>query len=213
MKQGPVVGELFVANVHSEKYQSGNPIARRLVHGFMTAILELVEETGQKDVHEVGCGEGHISGMLARNGYQVRGSDIEPAALEVARTESARHGLNILFEMKSIYDLDPSKDSADVVLCCEVLEHLTDPASALDRLLSITRRDLIVSVPREPIWHLLNMTRGKYLHALGNTPGHYQHWTRSMFIDFVAKRSEIVSVRSPLPWTAIRCRPHGAASI
>lgn len=212
MKQGPTVGELFVARAHAEKYQSRNPIARHLVHGFMTAILQLVEETGQKDVHEIGCGEGHIIGMLARNGYRVRGSDIEPAALAVARSESARHGLDLRLDQKSIYDLDPDNDSADVVLCCEVLEHLTDPAAALDRLLGITRKDLIVSVPREPIWHLLNMTRGKYLHALGNTPGHYQHWTRRMFIDFVAARSEIVSVRSPLPWTVIRCRPRGVAA-
>lgn len=206
------VGELFTARAHADKYQSSNPIARRLVHGFMTSILKSVEATGEKDVHEIGCGEGHIIGMLARNGYRVRGCDIEPAALAVAQSEAERHGLDIPLAKKSIYELDPVTDSADVILCCEVLEHLTDPAAALDRLLAVTRKNLIVSVPREPIWHLLNMARGKYLHALGNTPGHYQHWTRRMFVDFVGARSDIVAVSSPLPWTVISCRPRGSFS-
>ncbi len=212
MLTGSSVGELFTARAHAEKYQSGNPIARHLVNGFMTTILKVVQETGEKDVHEIGCGEGHIVGMLARNGYRVRGCDIEPTALAVARSEAERHGLDIPLDQKSVYDLDPREDSADVVLCCEVLEHLTDPAAALDRLLAVTRKHLIVSVPREPIWHLLNMARGKYLHALGNTPGHYQHWTRSMFVDFVGGRSDIVSVKTPLPWTIVRCRPRAVSA-
>ncbi|WP_437181889.1 hypothetical protein [Rhodoplanes serenus] len=54
---------------------------------------------------------------------------------------------------------------------------------------------------------LLNMVRGKNLHALGNTPGHYQYWTRHMFVDFIGTRSDIVSVTDPVPWTVVRCRP------
>jgi hypothetical protein len=30
-------------------------------------------------------------------------------------------------------------------------------------------------VPREPIWRIGNMARGRYLGDLGNTPGHIQH--------------------------------------
>jgi hypothetical protein len=71
----------------------------------------------------------------------------------------------------------------------------------------VARHDLILSVPNEPIWHLLNMARGKYLTALGNTPGHFQHWSRSQFVAFVLQYATIVDVQTPLPWTLVHCRP------
>ena len=166
-----------------------------------------MQEAGSKSVHEVGCGEGHILGMLAQNQFDVRGCDVSESSLAVAKLESEKHGLKFPLQIKSIYDLDPTVDSADTVLCCEVLEHLDDPETALMKLVSITRKDLILSVPWEPVWHLLNMARGKYWHALGNTPGHYQHWTRKMFIDFVKQHADIVAIKTPLPWTLVHCRP------
>jgi len=61
-------------------------------------------------------------------------------------------------------------------------------------------------VPREPIWRILNMARGKYWRALGNTPGHLQHWSRSGILGLLAEHFEIVEVRTPLPWTMVLCR-------
>lgn len=69
------VGELFTAVAHAEKYQSGNWIANRLVNNFMKSILQSVQQAGSIEVHEIGCGEGHILGMLARNQFQVRGCE------------------------------------------------------------------------------------------------------------------------------------------
>ena len=135
------------------------------------------------------------------------GCDVSETSLAVAKAESERHNMNFPLQIKSVYDLEQSVDHADTVLCCEVLEHLTEPEAALKKLISVTRKDLILSVPNEPIWHLLNMARGKYWHALGNTPGHFQHWTRQMFVDFVSPYAEIVAIKTPLPWTLIHCRP------
>lgn len=207
------VGELFTAVAHAEKYQSGNWISKRLVNNFMGTILQTVQQAGSINVHEIGCGEGHILGMLARNQFQVRGCDVSETSLAVARLEAERHGMNFPLQIRSVYDLDPIVDRADTVLCCEVLEHLTEPEAALKKLVSVTGKDLILSVPREPIWHLLNMARGKYWHAMGNTPGHYQHWTRQMFIDFVSQHAEIVAIKTPLPWTLIHCRPKTSTAI
>jgi 2-polyprenyl-3-methyl-5-hydroxy-6-metoxy-1,4-benzoquinol methylase len=198
---------IFNGVAHSEKYQSGNWIAKKLVTNFLHSIITTVQEAGNNDVHEVGCGEGHVLGALASAGFSVRGCDISQSSLEVARRESKRHGFNISISETSIYELDPAVDSAETVVCCEVLEHLTEPEQALINLLSVTRKDLILSVPNEPIWHLLNMVRGKYWNALGNTPGHYQHWTSRSFIDFVSKHADVVSIKKPLPWTLIHCRP------
>jgi len=58
------VGELFTAVAHAEKYQSGNWISNRLVNNFMKSILQTVQQAGSVEVHEVGCGEGHILAHL-----------------------------------------------------------------------------------------------------------------------------------------------------
>ncbi len=206
---GDAVGaaDLFAGEAHAEKYQSGNWIARKLVGNFMDRIVAAVRAAGNQDVHEVGCGEGHILGVLAGRGFSVRGCDLSESSLAVAARESTRHGYAIPLARQSIYELEPERDAADTVLCCEVLEHLTEPEAALRKLLAITRKDLIVSVPNEPLWHLLNMARGKYLTALGNTPGHYQHWSSRQFVEFVGRHAQIVSVKTPLPWTLVHCRP------
>lgn len=200
---------LFSGVAHAEKYQSGNWIANKLVANFLRSIITTVTEAGNSEVHEIGCGEGHILGALASAGFALRGCDISKTSLDVARRECEKHGFDITLHEKSIYELNPAVDSSDTVVCCEVLEHLIEPEVALINLLSITRNDLILSVPNEPIWHLLNMARGKYWNALGNTPGHFQHWTSRGFIRFVSAHAEIISVKTPLPWTLIHCRPKG----
>ena len=114
-----------------------------------------------------------------------------------------------LFEAKSIYDLETGRDDADLVVCCEVLEHLEQPEVALQALQRIEFRHLIVSVPKEPLWCALNLARGKYIADWGNTPGHIQHWSKTGFIRMVSKYFDVLEVRSPLPWTMLLCRPRG----
>ena len=137
----------------------------------------------------------------------VFGSDISQKSLDIAYKESRRQGMNIKLINRSIYELDPKVDSSETVLCCEVLEHLDNPKKALLSLLSITKKNLILSVPREPIWSALNLLRGKYFTSLGNTPGHIQRWSKKKFINFVSSYSKISTIRTPLPWTIISCRP------
>lgn len=62
------------------------------------------------------------------------------------------------------------------------------------------------SVPREPMWRVLEMARGKYPGALGNTPGHVNHWGRASFLELIARRFDVLQTRSPLPWTMVLCR-------
>ena len=92
------------------------------------------------------------------------------------------------------------------MLCCEVLEHVPDPARALAVLAALARPHLIVSVPREPLWRALNLARGRYWRALGNTPGHLQHWSTPAFLALLQQHLEVVELRTPLPWTIARCR-------
>ena len=98
--------------------------------------------------------------------------------------------------------------SFDLVMAIEVLEHVDDPVAALAELVRVSRGGMVLSVPREPIWRVANMARGKYLADLGNTPGHVQHWSRRSFVELVGSQLEVVNVSTPFPWTMIEARPH-----
>jgi 2-polyprenyl-3-methyl-5-hydroxy-6-metoxy-1,4-benzoquinol methylase len=189
-----------------DKYSTRHPIERRLVSGFLAQLEELVERTGARQAHEVGCGEGELALRLAARGLRVRGSDAFAEVIGEARRRAAAAGAEIDYETKPVEELDPESDGAELVLCCEVLEHLDDPRGALETLAALARPWLIVSVPREPLWRALNLARIKYVRDLGNTPGHLSHWSRGGFVRLLATQVEVVEVRSPLPWTMALCR-------
>jgi 2-polyprenyl-3-methyl-5-hydroxy-6-metoxy-1,4-benzoquinol methylase len=191
---------------HYPKYTTRNPLARRLVDGFMAALADLAGRSGARQVHEVGCGEGFLSTMLAQRGLAVRGSDISAAAVAIARQRAAALGLPVTFRVADLHDLRLPGDGAELVVCCEVLEHLADPARALALLARLAQPHLIVSVPREPLWRALNVARGRYWADFGNTPGHLQHWSARGFLALLENLMEIREVRTPLPWTMALCR-------
>lgn len=188
------------------KYTTRNPIARLLVDRFLAALSDLAGRTGARELHEVGCGEGFLSTMLVEQGFAVRGSDLCPDAIAIARGRSAETGRPAAFRVADLYHLAPQRDGAELVVCCEVLEHVPDPARALRILAGLARPYLIVSVPREPLWRVLNLARGRYWRALGNTPGHLQHWSTSGFLGLLADHVEVLEVRVPIPWTIALCR-------
>jgi 2-polyprenyl-3-methyl-5-hydroxy-6-metoxy-1,4-benzoquinol methylase len=189
-----------------DKYGTANPIERRLVAGFMASLDELVERSGAREAHEVGCGEGEVSIRLAQRGIRVRGTDAFPRVLEEARRRAAAAGVEIDFEATPVEELDPDRHEAELVVCCEVLEHLEDPHRGLEVLAGLARPWMIASVPREPLWRALNLARLSYVGQLGNTPGHLSHWSKGGFERFLGGRFEVVEVRNPLPWTMALCR-------
>ncbi len=193
---------MVIGNVDA-KYESRNPIAKAMMNGFLSTFDDLVRRSGAREVHEIGCGEGHLSARLAAQGLTVRSSDFSSKIIAEASDLNSNRSIN--FHVRSIYELNHDEDCAPLIVCCEVLEHLDDPDSGLCRLEAITDKFCILSVPREPLWRALNMARGKYLSDLGNTPGHMQHWSRKRFVAFVRRRFDIVQVCSPLPWTMILC--------
>jgi 2-polyprenyl-3-methyl-5-hydroxy-6-metoxy-1,4-benzoquinol methylase len=197
--------DVVAGNVYP-KYTTRNPMARLLVANFRAHLSRLVQQTEARQVHEVGCGEGFLARQLASDGREVRASDLSPATIAEARERSAGITPPIDFQVADLYQLDPVRDAAELVICCEVLEHLPDPAEALKILHQLARPHLIVSVPREPLWRILNLARGKYWSDLGNTPGHLQHWSGPGFIALLEQYFDVVQIRRPLPWTMALCR-------
>lgn len=190
--------------LHHEKYDSSNPIAQKLLNGFMHSITELLEQTDTpiRTVVECGCGQGHVNRHLESllPQAQVSGFDIDPPDVEIANSQKINAATHLY--VKSIYDID-SQEKADLVVCCEVLEHLENPHLALKKMAALKSDYYLFSVPREPIWRILNLLRGKYIKDWGNTPDHRNHWSSRKFKAFVNQELEVVSIKKPLPWTML----------
>ena len=186
-----------------DKYASTNPIERRLMAGFFAALDAALPGDAPCTVLEVGIGEGEVSARVRERwpGATVVGADLPDDDLAGSWRQRGMTGL-----FADIARLPFPAKAFDLVLAIEVLEHVPDPDAALAELARLARGHLVLSVPREPIWRVANMARGKYLGALGNTPGHIQHWSRRGFVAQVGAHVEVVTVRTPFPWTMIGAR-------
>lgn len=195
-----------VAGNYYDKYNTQNPIARYLMNGFLSSFDELADMAGTREAYEVGCGEGNLSMRLHDRGWNVRGSDLEESSVAEANGQCEARNTLPRFQTRSLFDLTAAEASAELVICCEVLEHVPQTERALAVLQSLANPYLLVSVPREPLWRALNMARGKYIRSMGNTPGHIQHWSSTAFVDLLRTKFTIVEIRKPIPWTMVLCR-------
>jgi 2-polyprenyl-3-methyl-5-hydroxy-6-metoxy-1,4-benzoquinol methylase len=198
--------DIVSGNVY-DKYGSKNPIVKKMMKGFFGAFISLVKELPVTRILEVGCGEGEVGMRLKEIFPRARytGTDIAPEVI----TEARRRYPSLTFEVASISALSGKNYDVDLVIASEVFEHLDNPGQSMADLLRIPFRYLLVSVPREPVWRVLNVARGKYLGDLGNTPGHLNHWSKKGFIEFIKQFDSslvVVSVLNPFPWTMVLCR-------
>jgi 2-polyprenyl-3-methyl-5-hydroxy-6-metoxy-1,4-benzoquinol methylase len=187
-----------------DKHNSRNPIARMLMQGFYGSFEQLTGKVKPGKAFEVGCGEGYLMLNLAKSGWQVDGIDIDENTIAFAQNMFLQNHVAAKANVGSIYNL--AKDQLpgyDLVICCEVLEHLEHPELGLQSLKNSGAGPLVISVPNEPIWRIMNMARGKYLRNLGNTPGHLSHWSKKAFLDLVSQYYKVETVKTPLPWTFV----------
>jgi 2-polyprenyl-3-methyl-5-hydroxy-6-metoxy-1,4-benzoquinol methylase len=80
----------------------------------------------------MGCESGFFVDLARKRGYSAHGTDIEN-------------------------DVASSTQSADIITCFQVLEHVSDPVKAIQNLRTRFNRQLIISVPNEPwfsFWRL-----------------------------------------------------------
>jgi 2-polyprenyl-6-hydroxyphenyl methylase/3-demethylubiquinone-9 3-methyltransferase len=102
-------------------------------------VAERCQLTGATVV-DVGCGGGLLAESLARAGARVTAIDLAPTMIDVARLHATGAGLDIDYRLQSVETLaDEREGSFDVVTCMEMLEHLPEPAGAVDALARLLR--------------------------------------------------------------------------
>lgn len=189
-----------------DKYGSTNPVVRRLMNGFESNLEELFGEAAPKSILDVGCGEGVLTEQWADqiNGGRIVGVDLDDEKLKAEWAKRQRP--NLEYVTVEAGDLPFATGEFDLSTAIEVLEHVPDPEHTVAEMARCASGHLLVSVPREPLWRIVNFCRGKYIKDLGNTPGHVNHWSKASFIKMLSQHGDVIEARSPFPWTMLLVR-------
>ncbi len=190
-----------------DKYGSTNPLVKRLMAGFEGTLDELFTRAAPSSILDVGCGEAILTSQWAdRLGDgRVVGVDLEDPRLAAEWARRTRRNLE-LRTLDVTGGLPYGDGEFSLVCATEVLEHVPAPEQVVAEMARVASGYLLVSVPHEPLWRVLNVARGAYLGSLGNTPGHINHWSKRSFVRMLGRHGDVVEARSPFPWTMLLVR-------
>jgi ubiquinone/menaquinone biosynthesis C-methylase UbiE len=194
-----------LAKLYGGKYQSKNFILNYLLDRFFLKIKTIIATLNEDErILEIGCGMGEstrrILSML--HGQYLEASEYENELVEMLR----KSDFPVKISRESVYSLKRKTNEFDCVILLEVLEHLEDYKKALNEVFRVAKKNVIISVPHEPLWRMENIMRGKYLRDLGNTPGHVNHWNKGSFSSLISEFGIVKKVYLPFPWIIIHAQ-------
>lgn len=188
-----------------EKHTTKNPIERFFLNNFLNTVVKTTRPLNIDSVLDVGCGEGFTLARLQKEkiGKGYEGIEHDQRAIELGNKLYPK----IKITKGDIYSLPYKNNSFDLVICTEVLEHLTEPKKAYRELIRVSRKYILLSVPNEPFFTWQRIAKGKNILHLGAHPEHIQHWTFPAFTKFVRVRGvKLITRKFPIPWTMVVLR-------
>ncbi len=141
-----------------------------------------------RTVLDAGCGLGYGTAIMARAGALVaNGLDVDAAAINRAQE---LFGDVATFGGGDLMNLPLSRDSFDLVVCFEALEHIADPERALDELDRVLQGEgiLIASSPNRGVYpegnpfHLKEYTSEELEETLRNRFKHVRIWRQNVYL-------------------------------
>src|SRR5215213_5961554 len=99
--------------------------------------IELVQQLdGVRSICDLGCGNGHISGRLAVQGYEVTGVDASTSGIQIARRA---YPSATFIETLIDRNLGERLGQFDLVISSDVIEHLYRPSDLLEAARSLLK--------------------------------------------------------------------------
>jgi 2-polyprenyl-3-methyl-5-hydroxy-6-metoxy-1,4-benzoquinol methylase len=157
-----------------------------------------------KEILDLGCAVGNYSRRLAALGYRVKGADINPEYIRIAR----ERGVDAyLVEGGALPFPDRSFDS---VVLFEVLEHLPDPDGVLREAKRVARKNVILTTPNSE--RTADLQRAGLLYEHFADLDHRNFFTPATLEALLEKHFRKVRVRQGdginplalLPWKPLR---------
>lgn len=104
-----------------------------------------------KSVVDIGCGPGHYSVRLAKNGAaSTLGLDFAPGMIEIAKENAARSGVANRCEFVSGDFLSYSFDRKfDYAIVMGFMDYIEEPLKVIDKVLSVTKEKAFFSFPAD----------------------------------------------------------------
>lgn len=184
------------------KHTSRNPIQKFLINNFYSTLISLIKPLKIESILDAGCGEGFTMEKLLKEnvGEKIEGIEYSREAISFGKKLYP----HLIIKQASIYELPYKDNSFDLVICTEVLEHLEKPAEAIQEMLRVTKKYLIVTVPNEPLFMFSNFLRGKNLSRLGNDEGHINHWSPFSLRKYLTQNGiKVKKMSFPFPWIIV----------
>ena len=126
-------------------------------------IVDALRDLEPAEVLDAGCGQPFLLAALReRLGVPCYGCDVSDAVVRDPAWAGVADELRVVDLEREAW---PDGRTFDVVVCSEVLEHIADWRAALDNVVSMTRRYLLVTVP------------GGRRRPMDAIVGHHRHFT------------------------------------
>jgi 2-polyprenyl-3-methyl-5-hydroxy-6-metoxy-1,4-benzoquinol methylase len=149
-------------------------------------MLDLIDKHAGKSILDIGCGHGVYGRELVKKGYAYTGIEANEKYVE----EANKH---VDVRLMRAEKLDFPSKSVDTVIMFEVLEHLEDPYAALEEIVRVVRKNLIVTVPNiAPMVDCVEYNVVMH-HFMEST--HVNFFTGSMLSRFLKKYFPVVKVQ------------------
>lgn len=135
-------------------------------------VLNMVNSLDIETFADVGCGAGELACTLAERGYKGVGIDFSDDALRVANSIKEQRAIptkSLKFKKGSLKDLPKH---SDLLICCEVIEHLEDDNDFLQQIKKYGDY-FIFSVP----------ARMKWFDVFDEKVGHFRRYEKSDLVE------------------------------
>jgi SAM-dependent methyltransferase len=193
---------------HRHKYENTNFIHRLTLGRFLDAIGREIKFLNLEHTLDFGCGEGLFLQELKQRGIIFKnlfGIDLRSDAVLDAQTLLPEYQ----FETVDLLSWDKPERSFDLVIASQVLEHLPNPDIFLKKLVLLSNRFLLFTVPWEPWFRLTNLARGRDLPRFGNHPEHINHWRKDSFKRFIEPHATITKLYTIFPFIIAIVKRYG----